>query len=304
VKAIRAEERPLAPAWRRRLHLDNAAKYVFVGPGIIWVLAFTLFPLLYSLRMSVVQSYLGLPERFVGLANYLRAFGDYQFWTALRVTVILVALSVCGSVLLGLVLALLFNQPIRGIRVLRALFTLPLFATPVAIGYLAITIYDEDNGPINALLTSIGLHGIPWLSAPAWAVIAVALVDIWQWTPFCLIVFLAALQGLPDDLYEAARLDTSSRWQIFRGLTLPLIAPTILTVVILRIVETFKIVDIPFSLTQGGPGISTRTYSFFVYVEGLRFNDPGYASALAYLLLVLVLVVATIYFARAREVFD
>jgi multiple sugar transport system permease protein len=304
VTAIRAEEQPLAPARRRRLHLDNAAKYVFVLPGIIWVLIFTLFPLLYSLRMSVVQSYLGLPERFVGLANYLRAFGDYQFWTALRVTVILVALSVCGSVLLGLLLALLFNQPVRGIRVLRALFTLPLFATPVAIGYLAITIYDQDNGPINALLTSIGLHGIPWLSAPMWAVIAVALVDIWQWTPFCLIVFLAALQGLPEDLYEAARLDTSSRWQIFRGLTLPLIAPTILTVVILRIVETFKIVDIPFSLTQGGPGISTRTYSFFVYVEGLRFNDPGYASALAYLLLVLVLVVATIYFARAREVFD
>ena len=304
MKAIRAEERPLAPARRRHLHLDNAAKYIFVLPGIIWVLVFTLFPLLYSLRMSVFESYLGLPERFVGFANYLRAFGDYQFWTALQVTVILVAISVCGTVLLGLLLALLFNQRIRGIRVLRALFTLPLFATPVAIGYLAITIYDEDTGPVNALLTSIGLHGIPWLSSPVWSVIAVALVDIWQWTPFCLIVLLAALQGLPDDLYEAARLDTSSRWQIFRGLTLPLIAPTILTVVILRIVETFKIVDIPFSLTGGGPGIGTRTYSFFIYVEGLRFNDPGYASALAYLLLVLVLVVATIYFARTRGVFD
>jgi multiple sugar transport system permease protein len=294
----------MAAARRGRLHTDRMAKYIFIVPGVVWVLVFTIFPLVYSLRESFFESYLDLPEHVVGLANFARAFGDYQFWEALRITVLLVVSSVSCTVVLGLALALLFHQNIRGIRVLRALFTLPLFATPVAIGYLGIIIFSSDNGPVNALLRTVGLKGVPWLDTGTGSLAAVALTDIWQWTPFCLIVFLAALQGLPDDLYEAARLDTSSRWQMFWGVTLPLIAPTVLTVVILRVVEAFKIVDIPFSLTGGGPGISTRTYSFFIYVEGLRYNDPGYASALAYLGLVLVLVVATIYFARTREVFD
>lgn len=304
VKAIRAEEPPIALARRGRLNADKMAKYVFILPGVIWVLVFTIFPLIYSLRESFFESYLGLPEHFVGLDSFIRAFGDYQFWEALRITLILVVSSVTATVVLGLLLALLFHQNIRGIRVLRALFTLPLFATPVAVGYLGIIIFASDNGPVDAMLNAVGLKGIAWLDSGTGSLAAVALTDIWQWTPFCLIVFLAALQGLPDDLYEAARLDTSSRWRMFWGVTLPLIAPTVLTVVILRVVEAFKIVDIPFSLTGGGPGISTRTYSFFIYVQGLRFNDPGYASALAYLGLVFVLIVVTIYFARTREVFD
>lgn len=304
MKAIGAEERPIALARRGRLNADRMAKYVFILPGVVWVLVFTIFPLIYSLRESFFESYLGLPEHFVGFDSFTRAFGDYQFWEALRITLILVVSSVTATVVLGLLLALLFHQNIQGIRVLRALFTLPLFATPVAIGYLGIIIFASDNGPVDAMLNAVGLKGVAWLDSGTGSLAAVALTDIWQWTPFCLIVFLAALQGLPDDLYEAARLDTSSRWRMFWGVTLPLIAPTVLTVIILRVVETFKIVDIPFSLTGGGPGISTRTYSFFIYVQGLRFNDPGYASALAYIGLVFVLVVVTIYFARTREVFD
>jgi multiple sugar transport system permease protein len=279
-------------------------KYVFILPGILWVLVFTIFPLLYSLRTSFYTSYLGISEQFVGLHNYARAFGDYQFWTALRITLLIVILSVAGTVVLGLLMALLLNQRLRGVKILRGLFTLPLFATPVAIGYLALTIFSEENGPIDGALRAIGAQAIPWLSSPGWALTAVTLIDIWQWTPFCVIVFLAALQGLPEELFEAARLDSSSAWQVFRSITLPLIAPTIVTITILRIVETFKIVDIPFSLTGGGPGIATRTYSFLVYVVGLRFNDAGYASALAYLLLILVLAVASLYFARLRRLLD
>src|SRR5256714_8104998 len=294
----------MAVARRGRLHTDRMAKYLFILPGVIWVLVFTIFPLVYSLRESFFESYLDLPEHFVGFDSFARAFGDYQFWEALRITVILVVSTVTCTVVLGLLLALLFHHNIRGIRVLRALFTLPLFATPVAIGYLGIIIFSSDNGPVNALLRTVGLKGVPWLDTGTGSLAAVALTDIWQWTPFCLIVFLAALQGLPDDLYEAARLDTSSRWQMFWGVTLPLIAPTVLTVVILRVVEAFKIVDIPFSLTGAARGSIRRRFSSSSSSLGCPFTTPAITSALAYVGLVLVLVVATIYFARTREVFD
>ena len=143
-----------------------------------------------------------------------------------------------------------------------------------------------------------------WFSNVWLARFAITLVDVWQWTPFCFLVILAGLQSLPDEIYEAAVFDTSSGWQMFRYITLPLIGPVLFTVTILRMVETFKILDIPFSMTSGGPGMATQTYSYYIYLTGLRNFNTGYASALSYLLLFIMLGISIFFFKRLRQIYD
>src|SRR5512136_321723 len=218
-------------------------KYLFVGPGIIWVLTFTIFPLLYSLRLSFFQARLGGVQRFIWLGNFVRAFTDYRFWSVLRVTLFFVVVDVTVSVLIGLGLALLVSRPLRkpmtGQRIFRSLFSMPLFTAPVALGYLGLTIFHEEIGAVNTVLRALGMVKLPaWFSDPWLARMAISIVDIWQWTPFCFMVILAGLQSLPDEVYEATVLDTSSGWRIFRYITLPLIGPVLFTVSILRMVET------------------------------------------------------------------
>ncbi|MGQ9627402.1 MAG: carbohydrate ABC transporter permease [Anaerolineae bacterium] len=280
-------------------------KYFFVAPGIIWVLVFTIFPLLYSLRLCFFHARLGKEQYFIGLENFGRVFTDYRFWSALQVTLFFVATSVICTVSLGLVLALLFNRPMRGQRFFRSVFTLPLFTAPIALGYLGLTIFHEEVGAVNTVLRALGVLTPPGWFHQVWpARIAIALVDIWQWTPFCFLVLLAGLQALPEEIYEAAQLDTSSSWDMFRHITLPLISPVLFTVTVLRLVETFKVLDIPFSMTGGGPGMATQTYSYYIYQTGLRNFNAGYASALAYILLFIILIISIFFFARVREIYE
>jgi multiple sugar transport system permease protein len=284
-------------------------KFLFVVPGIAWVLAFTLFPLLYSLRLAFMKARLTGPQSFIWFSNFAQAFGDYRFWAVLQTTVYFVIFDVALSVALGLILALIFSRPLRkalgGSRFFRSLFTMPMFTAPIALGYLGLTIFHEDVGAVNTVLKALGMIDAPrWFSSVWLARLAISMVDIWQWTPFCFLVTLAGLQSLPEEVYEAAVLDTSSGWQMFRKITFPMLAPVLFTVVILRVVETFKLLDIPFALTSGGPGMATQTYSFFVYLTGLRNFNSGYASALAYILLVIMLVIASFFFRRLRANYD
>lgn len=280
-------------------------KFLFLVPGIVWVLLFTIFPLLYSLRLSFFHARLVGDQRFIWLANYGQAFGDYRFWRVLWVTLFFVGVDVSVTLGLGLMLALLFNRAIQGQRVFRSIFTMPLFTAPIALGYLGLTIFHEEVGAVNTVLRAMGMLDLPrWFSNIWLARIAISVVDIWQWTPFCFLVTLAGLQSLPDEIYEAAVLDTSSGWQMFRRITFPLIIPVLFTVSILRMVETFKILDIPFSMTSGGPGMATQTLSYYIYLTGLRNFNTGYASALAYILLALMLIISLFFFRRLREIYE
>jgi multiple sugar transport system permease protein len=217
--------------------------------------------------------------------------------------------NVLVSVLIGMGLALLVSRPLRkplrGQPIIRSILTMPIFTAPIALGYLGLTIFHEEIGVVNTVFRAMGMLNLPaWFSDPWLARIAISLVDIWQWTPFCFLVILAGLQSLPNEVYEATVLDTSSGWQMFRHITLPLIGPVLFTVTILRMVETFKILDIPFSLTSGGPGMATQTYSYYIYLTGLRNFNTGYASALAYILLIIMLVISLFFFSRLRQIYE
>ena len=294
-----ATEAP-APQQRR----SDKTKFFFIMPAVIWVLIFTIFPLLYALYTSFFSFRFGRINQFVGGANFARLLTDSNLHNGLRVTLTFVIITVTIQMLLGFGLALLLNREMRGKNILRAIMILPLFATPVAMGYLGITLFYEINGPINELLRALGGAGVPWLSNPFWAMVAIILIDIWQWTPFVFLVSLAALQGLPSDLFEAAEVDGASGWQSFRRITLPLMAPILWLILLLRLVEAIKVFDIPTSLTLGGPGRATEVYSQFTYRTALRFFDHGYAAAQGFLLLIIVSLIVAPLFGQIRSVYQ
>ncbi len=309
-------------------------KFLFLLPAVLWVLSFTVFPLGYSLYLSLheverkvvitgrekvpvlksdgtpVLKADGTPRTrtkvirelqtsftWNNFANYLRAFRDEEVREAVRVTVIFTVAAVGIEILLGLGLAWLFNRGLYARGFLRSVMILPIFATPVAVGYLFFTIFYELGGPLS-------WTGIPWLSDPDWALVSIILVDLWQWTPFCFLVFLAALQGIPDEMIETAQLDTNSQWEIWRYVILPILKPVIVIVLLLRFAEAVKLFDIIATLTKGGPGIATQSYSYLAFNRGFKMNDFGYASALAFLLLVAVMVIVTLFFRRLRTSYE
>ncbi|MFN8470214.1 MAG: sugar ABC transporter permease [Caldilineaceae bacterium] len=295
---------PVAPAAQGPSGTRGKGRHLFLFPAIVWILIFTLFPLLYALYTSFFSFRFGKINQFVGLENFRRLFIDENLHNALVVTLRFVTVTVTLEMLLGFGLALLLNREMRGRSVIRAIMILPLFATPVAMGYLGITLFYEANGPLNSLVRAFGGSDIPWLSNPFWAPVAVMVVDIWQWTPFVFLVSLAALQGLPQDLFEAADVDGASGWQKFRGVTLPLMAPILWLILLLRLIESFKVFDIPASLTLGGPGRATEVYSLFTYRTALRFFDHGYAAAQGFLLLIIVSIIITLLFGRIRSIYE
>ncbi|MBM3637295.1 MAG: sugar ABC transporter permease [Alphaproteobacteria bacterium] len=234
---------------------------------------------------------------FIGAENFKRLISDPQVKEAVLVTLLFVSFAVPLELIFGFLLAILFNQHIFGRPLLRSIMILPIFATPLAVGYTFFTIFYEVGGPL-------AWTGIPFLSNPSGALFSVILVDIWQWTPFCFLVFLAALQSVPDELYEAAHVDGASRLAMLTQVMLPLLKPTILIVLLLRLAEALKFFDIPFSMTGGGPGVATQPFSLLAFRTGLRFFDLGYASAMAYALLAATMVVIMLFFRRLRESYD
>ena len=313
---------------------DKRIKLLFLLPAVIWVLTVTIAPLFFSLYLSftdvkrevvitgveeipvldkdgnpktrsdgsirtkkIKQKELQIKYDWVGFKKYKRVINDQEYQDAAKFTFIYVIVSVVIEIILGLFLAFLFNRRIYGRGFMRSLMILPIFATPFAIGFMFFTILFEISGPLAWM-------GIPFLSNHNWAPFSVMLVDIWQWTPFCFLVFLAALQGIPDDLIEAATLDTKSAYKIWTSVILPLLQPIIVLVILLRVAESAKLYDYIASLTKGGPGTATQSVSFLVFNKAFKMNDFGYASAGSFLMLIVVMVFVMLFFTRLRKTYE
>ncbi len=278
-------------------------KFLFLLPASTWVLLFTVFPFLYGVRTSFYKIQIGRSDKFVWFKNFTRFFTDYKIHNTVRITLVFILITVTLEIVLGLLMALLFNQKVKGLKAYRTILLMPLFATPVAIGFLFLTIFYEEGGPINSFLTPLGLK-VPWLSDPIWSFISVVLVEIWQWTPFCFLVILAGLQSLPEEIYQAASLDYKPGWQLFRRITLPMLQPVLIIVLLLRLIEACKIFDIPSRLTRGGPGTSTMVYSLYTYLTGMKYFDLGYAAVQGFILLIVMMIIVTFFFKRMREIYE
>jgi multiple sugar transport system permease protein len=356
-------------AWRS----DGAARWLFIWPAVLLILALSLFPLVASIALSLSKLVFnpgGVKLDFIGFFNYQQLlFGLQQShflgvlrspnplgWAILLVTIALAAIAwvrtarggrvgpvglvlrliggivlagftwiliqtlaseggrpgslvvtlifVFGGIVLqlglGLGLAMLAVQQVPWRRLFRILFLIPLTITPVGVGYMFLMMTDTSKGPLEPAWVALGLRNFTWVTDPWLARLAVIIGDTWQWTPFVFIVLLAALESLDQEVREAALVDGASRWQSFRNITMPALLPVTTTIVLIRIIEGFKIIDMPNILLGGGPGTATQSMTLQAYIDWNTLN-LGRSAAVAYLLLILVSIVATVYVSFVRR---
>jgi multiple sugar transport system permease protein len=269
--------------------------YLLVAPALAVLLALSIYPLLYSITVSLQQ------ETASGvvwtLGHFKRLATDNFFRTAMAHTVVYAMAALTCEFVLGLGLALLLNQQIRGRGVFRASLLVPMMLPTVVVGVVWRLMLNPNFGAINGTLRHLGINTerLTWTASPRLAFLAVIAVDVWQWTPFVFLVLLAGLQAIPQEPYEAALIDGSSRWQTFRHVTLPLLKPAILIVLLLRTMDLLRVFDQVFILTEGGPGFATELISLYIYRTAFRFSDFGYAAAMSFVLLALTNVVSVFY---------
>lgn len=241
--------------------------WLLVIPALILLLIFAIIPLSYAINVSFRFADLTSPRgvaEFVGLANFQFALDDQFFWDSIQRTLIFAVFAVGVEMILGVGLAFLLNNQRWFKGITRSLFILPLAISPYAIGLIWRYMYHPDFGVFNQLVSMVGLPEQNWLSNPGLAMASVIAFDVWQWTPFVTLIALAGLQALPREPFEAARLDNASTWRVFRTLTLPMLAPVLTLVFVLRAMDAVRLYDAVISLTAGGPGTSTEVLTYYL----------------------------------------
>lgn len=283
---------------------DRHAVQFFLLPTFLVLFALTIFPLFYSLVLSLHKWNMANRKEgwvFRGLGNYVQAFTDPGMWAAAKVTVMFLVLTVAAEFILGLAIALLLQKQTRGVGLTRTMIMLPMMTTPVVIGLIWRLMYNPQIGWVNYALQFIGIKGTDWLGNLQTGLLAVAIAEVWEWTPFVVLIMLAALQSLPKEPYEAASIDGASATQVFRYITWPLLMPATVVTVLIRVMDSFKAFDIIYVLTNGGPGTSTQVLSLYTYKWGFKFFQLGYASALSYVMLIFVIIFANVLIALAAR---
>jgi multiple sugar transport system permease protein len=270
-------------------------KQMFLLPGLLVLLAIVLFPLLFTIRVSFSGWDVVTPGlSWIGLDNYRSMLADQRFWEALVRLGLMAVSTVLIQYCLGFGLALLVWREIKFRRLFRVLFLVPMMTTPVVMSVIWRTIFHESLGPANDILSWIGSSPVPWLTSSTWAVVSVMIVEIWQWTPFMFLFMLAGLVSLPREPFLAAAIDGAGPIRTFLNVTFPLLAPVSIGALVIRLIEASKIMETVYALTSGGPGTSTETSAYYIYIRGLRDFDIGYASALSITYLVIMIVLLTI----------
>jgi multiple sugar transport system permease protein len=272
------------------------SRVALVVPAVTVMLLLTVYPTIYMLWISlhdwpVIQT---LPRPFVGLDQYGYILSDPEFWNSLQVTFTYMACGIAIEVTLGLGLALLLATPHRIFRAFVMPFMLPLFVSPIVVGLIWRMMMGYDLGVLNYLLRSVGLGGVNWLGTSGNALAALVLIDAWQWTPFAILILRAGLDSLAHEPFEAAAIDGASRWQSFWYVTLPLLRPVLMVVLLFRTLDAFKLFDIVFIVTRGGPGDATNVLAYNIWLKGFFENQLGYAAALSVIMVAIATVLATV----------
>jgi len=277
---------------------------LMVTPAVGLLFLVTIAPLLFSLGVSFTNLQFGSPQpmRWTGLENYVHLVSrDARFSSALWRTLLLVGAGVVTQTVLGYVIASLLFRIRRGRTLLLSAILIPSVISQVVAGWQGRMIFNASYGPLNDILSRLGVKGPAWLASQQTAMPTIFLTDTWQWTPFLALIILAALQSMPQDIVEAARLDGAYGWSMFRFVTAPLILPVTGIGILLRGVDLFKTFDLVYILTQGGPGNSSETLTYFTYVQGFKFFNPSYASAMSFIQLILVTIAAKVFLSFVRR---
>jgi multiple sugar transport system permease protein len=279
----------LRDIWRWRL------AYLFVAPAVILVLGIRLVPALDAIRLSLYDMRLGRPTRFIGLENYSNLLTDTRLFNNIGVTFVYTFFTVTLSLLLGLAFALMLRRAIRGFTFFRTVLFIPYIIAPVVVALMWRWLIDPAQGLFNFVIESFGGQAIPFLSRPTVALWTLIIVAVWNLYPFPMVLLLAGLSAIPDELYRAARVDGIGSWRQFTGITLPLLRPTMFITITMLTLLAFYAVELPLALTRGGPANATEILGVRLYIEAFEYFNRGYAAALGVLILAINVVLITFY---------
>ena len=278
--------------------------YLLLLPAIIILLGIAIFPLIFSLSASLTNFTFGMPKiKFIGFKNYAGLFQDDYFWNGLKLTGIFAGGTTLGSLIIGFTIALLLDFVDRGRGIIRSIVLSPMCITSVSVGIMWRLLFMPDFSIVNYFLSLFRISGPEWLFNPTWAIIAIMIAYIWQWTPFIILMISAGMAALPIEPYEAAMVDGASWFQTIRYITIPLIRPVILLASIIRLMDAFRVFDHVFVMTHGGPGRSTQVLGYVIYLNGIRYRYLGYATAMSWIMLIIIIILATLmirFFRQAR----
>ncbi|PNI07603.1 ABC transporter permease [Arthrobacter sp. AFG7.2] len=282
---------------RKQARRNTLIGWTFILPNFLGFLAFTLIPVIAAFALSFMEWTSFTAPRWVGLENFQRMFQSDTFWVALRNTVVYALGHVPLTMALALLLAMLLNRKLKGIGFFRVAIFFPYITSLVAVAVVWNMLFSPDSGPINQFLNSIGIAETPgWTSSSDWAMPAVIITSVWRDMGYYMVLYLAGLQAIPGELYEAAEVDGASPWQRFWNVTIPSLRPTTFFVVVMLTVSSFKVFDLIVVMTNGGPGRSTTVLSQLIYQEGIGEGKFGYSSAISLVLFLIVLTVTVLQF--------
>ena len=287
------------PTPQRRGLSDRQIQWLFIAPTLILLVLMNIFPLFFSLYLSFTEYSVikpNNPPMWVGLENYRRLLSDKQLWSYFALTGRYVVLSVALQSLVGFGLAMLLREKFRGNGIITTLILIPIMMSPVVIGLFWKLIFNPSFGILNYLIGYATPNSGPdWLGKPNTALFAAVIVDVWMWSPFVMLLCLSGLKAIPDYLYEAASIDRASPWYQFWRITLPQVAPLLLIAILFRTIEALKTFDLVMGLTGGGPGDATELAAVYLYRLAFTKFATGESSALAYIMLVIVMAVSNLY---------
>jgi multiple sugar transport system permease protein len=286
----------------RKTLKSNAIAYSFVLPNLIGFAVFTLAPMVFALALSLMSWDGANPIKWVGLKNFAGLMRDDTFWISTFNTIYYVVGTVPTTMMLSLLLAVLLNRGLRGRNAFRAIYFFPYVASLVAVAVVWNMMFHPSMGPVNNLLRSLGVENPPaWSASTKWAMPTVIGASIWRNAGYYMVIYLAALQGIPRELYEAARIDGASAWQSFRKITVPLLTPATFFVTIMLTIQGFKVFDLVYVMTGGGPGRATNVLVFTIWDRAFIYSQYGYSSAIAMVLLAIVLVITVLQFRMEKK---
>lgn len=299
--ALASEKRTLCTAKNRG---DQITTWLFLLPALTVVVVAVVIPLCNSLLLSFQKVRINVPDFepvFVGMENYLRMFDDPLFIRSVQNTVLFALVTVAVELIGGVMFAMMLCGDGQGARVMRSVMLIPMIMAPVAAGTMWRMMLDKNTGVVNYFLTLAGFPAQDWLGEPTLAMCSIMFVDIWRMTPWFSILLISGIKSIPGDTIEAAMVDGATRLQCFWRVVLPQLSRVLCLVLMLRLIDAFKVFDVVFVMTNGGPGMATEMLPNYIYAQGLRFFDAGYAAALALVFIAAMALLSGVFMALRRH---
>lgn len=290
VPSSQTARKRMSPRARR----EAVEGYIFILPWLVGLVAFVVGPIIASFYLSFTDYQIVKPPTFTGLANYQRLAGDDLFWQALKVTAIYVVVTTPLQLCLSFAVALLMNQKVRLLGLWRTIYYIPNLVPTIAVAMLWLWVLNPQFGLLNTLLRYVGIQGPLWLSSSRWALISLIIMSLWSAVGAPMLIYLAGLQGISSDLYEAVACDGGGGWAKFRYITVPMMTPVIFFNLVMSMIASFQIFSGPYLVTGGGPANATLFYVLYIYQNAFQYFQMGYASALAWVLFVIILAVTVL----------